>query len=111
TLTASAPAIVWGIAVTLTAQLSLAPDSLLVPPLAGRSVEFQASGDGSTWASIGTGLTAADGRASLAYRPVTNLLYRVNVAAAPDLGAVPSAPARVKARQSARLWTYSSAIL
>jgi hypothetical protein len=102
-VTAPVAAIVWGNGVVLTAQLAHVAGSPLAASLAGRTVEFQASPTGTTWNRIATGVTNTSGRATLTYRPVTNLFYRAVFAAAADLGAVTSPRTRITVRQLAIL--------
>ena len=99
TVAASASAIAWGSAVTLTAGLAALPGSPLASSVAGRSVTFERSANRTAWSVLGTSITDGLGRASLSYRPVTNLYYRATFAGSPDLGAATGDPARVTVRQ------------
>jgi len=99
TVAASASAIAWGSAVTVTAGLAAAPGSPLASSVAGRSVTFETSANRTAWSVLGTAITDAEGRALLSYRPVTNLYYRATFAGSPDLGAVTGDSTRVTVRQ------------
>jgi hypothetical protein len=93
TLTPSAGVITWGGTVTLNVQFGLNG--------ANRAFQLQGARDGVSWATITSSTTTASGFASYAYRPATNLYYRVVFAGAPDLGAANSNTARVVVRQIA----------
>jgi hypothetical protein len=68
---------------------------------ANRSVQLQGTRDGLAWTTISTLTTDGSGRASLLYRPVTNLFYRAVFAGASDLGASTSNDVRTVVRQLA----------
>jgi len=95
TLATSAPTITWGETVQITTTFG--------PGGATRAFQLLGSLDGVTFAPIAAGTTAADGTATLPYRPATNLYYRISFPGAADLGAGTSNTARVVVRQLALL--------
>lgn len=92
---ASSPVITWGHGFDLTVQFG--------PNGASRTFELQGTRDGMTWTTITTLTTNAAGRASLTYRPPTNLWYRAVFAGAPDLEPATSPIVRTVVRQIALL--------
>ncbi|MBF6604832.1 MAG: SpoIID/LytB domain-containing protein [Chloroflexi bacterium] len=94
-LTTSAPVITWSSGITLTVQF--------VGSGANRAFALQGTRDGVAWSTIANLVTDASGRASLAYRPATNLYYRVVFGGAADLPAAVSATVRTVVRQIALL--------
>jgi hypothetical protein len=98
TVAPSRSVITWGESVTL--SVSLASPGTAAD---GRLIDILASRDGVSWSTVARLTTGLDGRASLAYRPATNLWYRAVFAGASDLPAGTSPPARVVVRQIALL--------
>lgn len=92
---ASSPVITWGHGFELSVQFG--------PNGANRTFELQGTRDGITWITITTLTTNAAGRASLTYRPPTNLWYRAVFAGAPDLEPATSPIVRTVVRQIALL--------
>jgi len=95
TLTTSAPVITWGSGIVLSVQFGVNG--------AGKTFQLQAALDGVTWSTIATLTTDLAGRASLSYRPATNLFYRAVFAGTPDLLGATSATVRTVVRQIAIL--------
>jgi hypothetical protein len=91
TITNSASVITWGSQISIAVRFDQAG--------AGRSIQVQGSRDGTTWTTVTTLLTDANGSASSVYAPVTNLYYRAVFAGAPNLGAQTSATVRTVVRQ------------
>ena len=87
------PVILWGQGFTLGVQFGTNG--------ANKSFELQGTRDELTWTRITTLTTDANGRASLVYRPVTNLFYRAAFAGTPDLAAAISNEVRTVVRQLA----------
>ncbi len=109
TLQGSAAAITWGQPVTFTATLASPADSGIATD--GRTIRFEASGDGvHNWQVISTATTNAAGGASLVYRPATNLFYRVTWDGAADLGLATSSTVRVTVRQTATIRPASTTV-
>jgi hypothetical protein len=92
---AQLPAILWGQGFTLGVDFGTAG--------AGKAVQLEGTRDGGSWTTITTLTTDAAGRASLLYRPVTNLFYRAVFAGTPDLAAATSNQVRTVVRQLAAL--------
>ncbi len=89
------PVILWGQGFTLSVQFGANGG--------GKSFQLQGTRDGVTWTTITTLTTAANGRASLFYTPVTNLYYRAVFAGTGDLAAANSNQVRTVVRQLAIL--------
>jgi hypothetical protein len=87
------PVILWGQGFTLGVQFGANG--------ANKTVQLQGTRDGTEWTTITTLTTDATGRASLLYRPVTNLFYRAVFAGTPDLAAATSNQVRTVVRQLA----------
>lgn len=87
------PVILWGQGFTLAVQFGTNG--------ASKAFELQGTRDGAAWTTISTQTTDANGRASLFYRPVTNLFYRAVFAGTPDLAASTSNQVRTVVRQLA----------
>ena len=85
------PVILWGQGFTLSVQFGTNG--------ASKSFQLQGTRDGVVWTTITTLTTDANGRASLNYRPVTNLFYRAVFAGTGDLGAATSNQVRTVVRQ------------
>ncbi len=92
-LTPSASVITWGGTVVLTTRFAVNG--------AGKTFTLQGARDGVSWATIATLITDANGNSSYAYRPVSNLYYRVVFAGTSDLIAGFSNTTRVVVRQKA----------
>jgi hypothetical protein len=92
---ARSPVITWADEFELTVQFG--------PNGANRTFELQGTRDGTTWTTITTLTTNVAGRASLTYRPPTNLWYRAVFAGAPDLEPATSPIVRTVVRQIALL--------
>jgi hypothetical protein len=90
------PVILWGQGFTLAVQFPM-------PGGGARSVQLQGTRDGVTWTTITTLTTDANGRASLFYRPVTNLYYKAVFAGTADLAAGTSNQVRTVVRELAVL--------
>jgi hypothetical protein len=89
------PVILWGQGITLSVQFGTNG--------ANKQFQLQGTRDGTTWTTITTLTTDANGRASLFYTPVTNLWYRAVFAGTPDLAAANSNQVRTVVRQLALL--------
>jgi hypothetical protein len=89
------PVILWGQGFTLGVQFGSNG--------ANKPVQLQGTRDELTWTTITTLTTDANGRASLFYRPVTNLFYRAVFAGTPDLAAATSNQVRTVVRELAVL--------
>ena len=87
------PVILWGQGFTLGVEFGTTG--------ANRAVQLQGTRDGAAWTTITTLTTDASGRASLVYRPVTNLFYRAVFSGTPDLVAATSNQVRTVVRQLA----------
>jgi len=85
------PVILWGQGFTLSVQFGTNG--------ANKQFQLQGTRDGTTWTTITTLTTDANGRASLFYTPVTNLWYRAVFAGTADLGAANSNQVRTVVRQ------------
>jgi len=95
TLTTSASVITWGSGIVLSVQFGANG--------ANKTFQLQGTRDGVNWSTIATLATDASGRASLAYRPATNLYYRAVFTGTPDLLPGTSATVRTVVRQIALL--------
>ncbi len=90
------PVILWGQGFTLSVQFAL-------PNGGGKTFQLQGTRDGLTWTTITNLTTDGSGRASLFYKPVTNLFYRAVFTGTTDLGAANSNQVRTVVRQLALL--------
>ncbi len=95
TLTPSASVITWGGTVVLTTRFLVNG--------AGKTFLLQGARDGVNWTTIQTLITDVNGNSSYAYRPVTNLFYKVVFAGTSDLIAGTSNTTRTVVRQIANL--------
>ncbi len=95
TLTPSASVITWGGTVVLTTRFLVNG--------AGKTFLLQGARDGVNWTTIQTLITDVNGNSSYAYRPATNLFYKVVFAGTSDLIAGTTNTTRVVARQIAIL--------
>jgi hypothetical protein len=84
------PVILWGQGFTLGVQFGANG--------ANKAFELQGTRDGAVWTTITTLTSDTSGRASLLYRPVTNLFYRAVFAGTPDLAAATSNEVRTVVR-------------
>ena len=98
TVTPSAATITWGGSVVLAVYFHPASGSG-----AARTISLTATGDGVTWSPIATVVTDSAGRASVSYKPSSNLSYRAVFAASGGLAGVISPMTRVVVRQTATL--------
>lgn len=103
TLTRSAATITWGQTVVL--------ETRFLVNGAGKVFTLQGARDGVTWSTIATLTTDSTGRSSFAYRPVTNLFYRVVFAGTSDLQAANSPTVRTVVRQIAILRPTNSGLI
>jgi hypothetical protein len=101
-LTSTASVIVWGSGVTLSVTFGANG--------ANKTFTLEGARDGVTWSPIATLTTDAAGRASLAYRPRTNLFYRAVFAGSSDLAAGTSNTVRVVVRQKILLRPTTSGV-
>ena len=91
TLTNSASVITWGTAVGLTIQFGTNG--------ANKAFVLEGARDGVSWVRIANLTANAAGHATFAYRPATNLFYRVRFAGTPDLAAANSNTTRTVVRE------------
>ena len=92
---ASNPVITWGQGFSLGVQFATSG--------AGKTVQLQATRDGTTWGTITSLTMDASGHASYSYRPITNLYYRAVFAGTADLAAGTSNQIRTVVREIAIL--------